>query len=368
MERVNLGIVGCGNISSAYLQNLKRFPFLEVAACADLDVAKARARAAEFAVERACATEELLKDAAISIVVNLTTPKAHYQVARAALEAGKSVYNEKPLAVERDEGRSLLKLAQSRRLRVGCAPDTFFGAGIQTCRKLLDDGALGRPVAASAFMVGGGHEAWHPDPEFFYQAGGGPMFDMGPYYLTTLVFLLGPVRSVAGMARISYPERIIGSGPKKGRKIKVVVPTHVAGLVEFAGGPIGTIITSFDAKGGAQLPRIEIYGSEGTLSVPDPNGFGGPVRLRRRGEKEWLEMPLTHANPEKARGLGVADMARAIRSRRPHRASGELAYHVLDVMHAFHDASDSRRQVTLKSTCEGPAPLPLGLKDWEIND
>jgi len=244
--------------------------------------------------------------------------------------------------------------------RVGNAPDTFLGAGLQTCRKLIDDGWIGEPVAATAFMMSPGHERWHPDPAFFYQRGGGPMFDMGPYYLTALVFLLGPVRRVTGSTRITRAQRTITSQPKYGQTIDVQVPTYVTGTLDFARGAIGTIITSFDTWA-AELPRIEIYGAQGTLSVPDPNTFGGPVRVRRAGSSEWSEIPLTHPYTENSRGLGVADMAHAIHSGRAHRASSELAFHVLDIMCAIHDAADQDRHIPLESSCERPAPFPLGM-------
>ena len=364
---IKVGIIGCGNISGIYCQMLKTFPILEVAACADLIPERAQARAAEFGIPRACSVEELLADPEIKIVVNLTIPVAHAEVAFRALEAGKCVHNEKPLAITREDGQRLLALAKAKGLRVGSAPDTFLGGGIQTCRKLIDDGWIGEPIAATAFMTCHGHESWHPDPEFYYKVGGGPMFDMGPYYLTALINLMGPVRRVTGSARITFPERTITSQPKYGTKIKVDVPTHVAGVMDFANGAIGTIITSFDVWA-AELPRIEIYGTAGTLSVPDPNGFGGPVRVLRAGAKEWSEIPLTHGYARNYRGVGVADMAYALRSGRPHRASGELAYHVLDIMHAFHDASREGRHIELSSTCQRPAPLPLGLTDGQLDD
>jgi predicted dehydrogenase len=360
MEKTKIGIVGCGNISGIYFKMCKSFEILDVASAADLIPERAQARAKEFGVPKACSVEEMLADPEIRIVVNLTIPKAHAPVALAALAAGKSVHNEKPLALAREDGRKMLALAKRKRLRVGGAPDTFLGAGLQTCRKLIDDGAIGEPVGATAFMLCHGHESWHPDPEFYYKPGGGPMFDMGPYYLTALVSLMGPVRRVTGSARATFAERLITSQPKSGTKIQVEVPTHVAGVMDFASGAIGTIVTSFDVWGG-QHPCIEIYGTEATMQVPDPNGFGGPVRLRRARENEWAEAPLTHGYAGNSRGIGVADMASALRSGRPHRASGELAYHVLDIMHAFHDASAGGRHVTLKSTCQRPAPLPPGL-------
>jgi predicted dehydrogenase len=368
MDKTKVGIVGCGNISSIYLKNCQQvFEVLEVAACADLVAERARAQAEKFAVPKAYTVEELLADDEIQIVVNLTIPGAHAEVALAALAAGKHVHNEKPLTVTRADARKLLSLAVDEGLRVGCAPDTFMGAGLQTCRKLIDDGAIGQPVAATAFMTCHGHESWHPDPEFYYKPGGGPMLDMGPYYLTALVALMGPVQRVTGSTRITFPERVITSRPKSGTKITVEVPTHVAGVLDFAGGAVATIITSFDVWA-ANLPRIEIYGTEGSLSVPDPNGFAGPVSLRRAGDREWTDAPLTHPYAENSRGIGVADMAFALRSGRGHRASGELAYHVLDVMHAFADASEQGRHVRPDSTCQRPAPLPTGLRMGTLDD
>ncbi len=358
-NRTKIGIIGCGNISGIYFEVTRTFDILEVAACADLVMDRARQKAAQYQVPTACSVEELLADPEIKIVVNLTTPGSHSQVALQALEAGKSVYNEKPLTINRDDAQKLLKIADEKGLRVGCAPDTFLGAGLQTCRKLIDEGVIGEPVAATAFMTCHGHESWHPDPEFYYQKGGGPMFDMGPYYLTALVSLLGPVKSVAGSARITYPERTITSKPKYGKKITVEVPTHVAGLMNFANGAVGTIITSFDVWK-ANLPWIEIYGSEGSLVVPDPNGFGGSVKVWQPGDTQWEEIPLIPWRSENSRGLGVADMAHAIRSKRLHRANGKMGYHVLDIMHAFHDASDQGRVIELESTCERPAAIPAG--------
>ena len=216
-------------------------------------------------------------------------------------------------------------------------------------------------------MMTHGTESWHPDPDFYYQVGGGPMFDMGPYYLTALITLMGPIRRVTGSARITFPERLITSQPKYGTIIKVNTPTHIAGVMDFANGAVGTMVTSFDVWA-AELPRIEVYGTEGTLSVPDPNGFGGPVRIRRAGAHEWSEVPLTHGYVENSRGIGVADMAYALRSGRPHRANGELAYHVVDVMAAFHDASRENRHIELTSTCTRPAALPLGLTAYTLDE
>jgi len=365
VEETNVGVLGCGNISGVYLKNAPRLG-LNVVACADIEMSRAQARAAEFGI-KALTVEQLLADPAVEIVVNLTVPAAHAVVNLAALNAGKHVYTEKPLAATRAEGQKTLALAREKDLRVGAAPDTFLGGGAQTCRKLVDEGVIGGPVAFSAFMGYGGPEVWHPNPDFFYQPGAGPLFDMGPYYLTALIHLLGPARRVTGAARASFLERTAGHPDIRGQKIKVNTPTHVAGVLEFASGPIGTVVTTFDVQA-HQQPRIEIYGSEGTLSAPDPNTFGGPVRLWLRGDKEWRDVPLTHGNTGNERGLGAADMARALRSGRAHRASSEMAYHVLDLMHAFHDAAREGRHVELTSACRRPSSLPVGLPEGMLDE
>jgi predicted dehydrogenase len=350
---VKVGVIGCGVISDIYFTVARSLAGIEIVACADIQAQAAAAKGAQHGIERVYSVAELLADPEIEIALNLTTPEAHYPVALAALNAGKSVYNEKPLALTRQEGQALLALAETEGLLLGCAPDTFMGGGQQTVRQVIDDGVIGTPVAATAFVLGPGHERWHPNPEFFYKAGGGPMFDMGPYYLTALVNLLGPVRRVTGMVGTPRQQRTITSKPRYGQVIDVEVPTHVAGTMEFAGGAIGTIVTSFDVEG-SDLPHIEIYGTKGTLKVPDPNTFGGPVQVLLDRKAGWQDVPLTHGYTENSRGIGLADMADGLRSGRPHRANGRLAYHVLDLMHAFHDAAESGRHVTIKSTCDRP--------------
>ncbi len=354
---IRIAIIGCGNIAPAYLKNLRAFPGMEIAAVADLDIARAQARAAEFAVKRACTPDDALADPAIDLIVNLTIPQAHAAVSLKAIAAGKHVYSEKPLGLDRVEAAKIIAAAGARGVRVGCAPDTVLGAGIQTCRKLVDDGAIGQPVAATAFMMSHGPENWHPDPTFVYDHGGGPMFDMGPYYITAFATLLGPVTRVSGSARITFPQRMITSEPKRGTMMTVKVPTHVAGTLEFANGAVVTLITSFDIWHHT-LPNIELHGSEGSMSIPDPNGFGGTVKLRGRDDADWREIALTHPHAENMRGIGVADMAAAIAEKRPHRASGELALHVVDVMQALHDSSDQGRHIVLGSTCPQPAAMP----------
>ena len=356
MNRVGVGVIGTGVISEIYLKVMTGFAHMQVVGCADRFPERARARADQFGIA-ALGFEELLAHPEIEIVVNLTTPDAHAEVALAAIEAGKSVYNEKPLTIEREDGRRLLAAAARAGVRVGAAPDTFLGAGLQTCRALLDAGRLGEPVAATAFMLNHGHESWHPDPGFYYRHGAGPLFDMAPYYLTALISLLGPIRRVAGSARASFPTRTITSKPKHGQIIPVEVPTHTAAVLDFAAGPVATMVTSFDVWS-SDAPKLELYGSEGSLSLPDPNTFGGPVRLQPAGAQAWEDVPLDRAYDVNSRGLGVADMAAALQIGRAHRASGELAFHVLDVMHAIHESSATGRHVEIQTTCERPAALP----------
>lgn len=364
MEVTRIGIIGCGNISDIYLQNFGKANHLEVSAVADLDLSKAQAKAEAYRVQ-AMSVEDLLAQPAIDLLLNLTVPKAHYSVNRAALEAGKSVYCEKPLALNREEGRSLLGLAHSKGLWLGCAPDTFLGAGLQTCRQALDQGLIGEPVGATAFMMSRGPEGWHPSPAFFYEVGGGPLLDMGPYYLTAFIFLLGPIKQLSGSARISFPERLITSQPLSGTRVKVETPTHITGLLEFASGAQGSLITSFDVTA-SQLPRIELYGSEGTLMVPDPNTFGGPIYVRGKADSEWRELPLSYPYAANSRGIGVADMARAIKAgARYHRASGELAAHVLDAMQSILEAAQAHRWQSLTTSCQRPQPLPESLSEEE---
>jgi predicted dehydrogenase len=286
------------------------------------------------------------------------------------------VYVEKPLSVTRDEAKKLVDVAKEKNLRIGCAPDTFMGAGLQTARKLIDDGAIGRPVSCTAFMMSFGPEHWHPNPEFFYQVGGGPMFDMGPYYLTALLNLLGPMKRISGMASIAVPDRTITHrdrttgepGPKFGTKMKVEIPEHICGLMEFQNGCIGTIVTTFAARfsnyDGKQ--SITIWGTDGVLRVPDPNHFDGPLHIRRKDDADWSEVPHEFVTGY-GRGVGLADMAYAIRSARPHRASGDQGFTVLDLMQGFIDSSVKGAVYVPLTQYKRPAPmradLPFGTLD-----
>lgn len=362
MDPVRVGLVGCGAISAAYLRMAARLPALRVVACADLDAGRARSRAEEFGVPRVLTVEQLLADDEVEVVLNLTVPRAHAPVALAALAAGKHTFHEKPFGVTREEGRAILAAAEQRGLRVGCAPDTFLGAGLQTARRVVDAGGVGRPVAFTAFMLCPGHESWHPNPEFFYEPGGGPMFDMGPYYLTALLNLLGPARRLTGAASIAIPERTITSPPKHGQRIRVTTPDHVCGTLEFEQGALGTLITSFAVRH-PQHDRtfpITLYGTEGALRVPDPNTFDGAVQLRGTYDEEWLEVP----SPFPAgygRAIGLAEMAHALRTGRPHRASAAQGYAVLDLMQGFLDSSETGRAYLPEPGYERPAPMPAGV-------
>lgn len=365
MKPVKVGVIGCGNISAIYLTRMKIFPNLDVCACADLVLDRARARAEEFKIPRACSVDELLNDKEVEIVVNLTIPAVHASVGMEILKSGKNLYNEKPLTVSREDGRKLLDEARKRGLLVGCAPDTVLGAGIQTCRKLIDEGAIGRPIGATGFMMCHGHESWHPDPEFYYKVGGGPLFDMGPYYISALITLLGPARRVTGSASISFPERTITSQQKVGQKIKVDTPTHIASILDFKNGAVATIVMSFDVWSHTHS-NLEIYGTEGSMQVPDPNGFGGTVRLKKSGDKEWNDIPLTHGYSANTRGLGVADMAQAVRNGGSYKANGAVAFHVLDIFHGTLEASQKNSHVILSSDCSQPEPMKPGLAEGEL--
>jgi predicted dehydrogenase len=361
-----MGVIGCGAISGAYLGMAKKFPVVEAAACADIDLSRAKAKAKEFGVPRACSVEELLADPSIELVLNLTVPKAHVPVALAALEAGKHTYSEKPLGINREEGLRVIETAKAKGLKVGCAPDTFMGAGIQTARRVIEEGRIGRPVAFTAFMMGRGHESWHPSPEFYYEVGGGPMFDMGPYYLTALLQLLGPVKRLTGAASIAIPQRTITSEPKRGKTINVETPDHICGTMEFASGCTGVIIQSFATHHPQYDGRqpITIYGTEGTLKVPDPNTFDGPVSVALGGEKAFRDVPpMFHTGY--GRSIGAADMAYAIRSGRAFRANGDQAMLVLDLMAGFLDSARSGMAHVPAISYEKPAPmradLPFGI-------
>ena len=364
-QKVNVGIIGCGKISETYLKGAEVFPNIEIIACADIKAEVAEKKAEAHGIE-AMSVDGLLKEGDLEIVLNLTVPKAHAEVNLKALHAGKHVHCEKPFALMRKEGKKVLTLAQKQGLMVGCAPDTFLGGGHQTCRKVIDDGCIGKAVAGTAFMLSHGPEGWHPNPGFYYEQGGGPLFDMGPYYITALVNLLGPVKRVCSFSAITFKERIATSKELMGKVLPVETPTHVAGTLEFACGALITIVMSFDVWHHSN-PRIEIHGEKCSLKVPDPNGFKGPVFINKPGEREWESVSLSHGYIDQMRIIGVADMAKAIRGNRKNRCSGELAYHVLDVMESLLESAEKGKFIDIESTTERPAPLPLGLDGGELD-
>ncbi|HEY5752318.1 MAG TPA: Gfo/Idh/MocA family oxidoreductase [Chthoniobacterales bacterium] len=352
---LRVGLIGAGHISAAYLRAAPFFEQMKIVVCADLNAAAAETRAREFSIESA-SIEALLEDDSIELVLNLTTPQAHVPVGLRAVEAGKHTYCEKPLGLSVAEARPLLDAARLRGVRVGCAPDTFLGGGQQTARHLIDSGAIGMPIGGTAFILLPGHERWHPNPAFYYQPGGGPVFDMGPYYLTALVNLLGPIKGVVARGSRTFPRRTIGSGPRQGESFPVEVQTHFCALLDFQSGPSVSFNASFDVQGHSHAP-IEIYGTEGTLQVPDPNIFGGPVRLLEKNG-EWRDVTLTHGFGDRDyRGLGVAEMASAIASGTAHRASDALALHVLEVMEAIVTSGLTGEPETIQSPGERPRPL-----------
>jgi len=358
---LRVGIVGAGKISGVYLSTLQRLSNVDVVAVGDLHEARAEAAAATTPRARALAIADLLAADDVDLVLNLTIPAAHAEIARAAIAAGKHVYGEKPLTVTTAEADAMLAAAAAAGVRLGCAPDTVLGTGVQTARASLDSGEIGKPIAATAFMVTPGHERWHPAPEFYYQPGGGPLFDMGPYYLTALVTLLGPVRCVAGMAATPRATRVIGSGPRAGAEIEVAVATHVTGVLEHANGALSTLVMSFDVWAG-RLPLIEVYGTAGSLSVPDPNRFDGAVQIFRAGAEDWAPVPEAGGYRGAARGYGVSDLASALTAGTAHRANGEIAYHVLDVMESLLAAADSGQAVDITSSCDRPPAVPFGAR------
>ena len=367
MNKANVGIIGCGNISSIYMENINNlFVNVNLYAICDLMEERTKEAAEKFNVKHILSYDEMINSKEVQIILNLTTPKNHYKICKDALLAGKHVYVEKPLSLNLEEGKELVALAKSKNLLLGGAPDTFLGAGIQTCIKAIEDGLIGEVISANAYMMCHGHESWHPDPEFYYQSGGGPMFDMGPYYLTALVAMIGPVSEVVGMNQISFPERIITSKKKFGNAIQVEVPTHVTGLLKFKNGAIGNIITSFDTWG-SMLPRIEVHGTRGSLIVPDPNCFDGEVLLKQYFSSQFEKLPLTSIYSMNSRGAGISDMANCIlQGKKDNRANGELACHVLNIMVAIHESQEKKEFIPLETTCEKPRLLDSDLLKGRI--
>ncbi|MET8468591.1 Gfo/Idh/MocA family oxidoreductase [Streptomyces sp. NPDC006422] len=360
-EPLNVGIVGCGTIVGQYLESLRRLErTVRLVAVADLDASRAQAVADKWdgaGEVRAVPVLELLTADDVDLVLNLTIPAAHADIALKTIAAGKHVYGEKPLAATTHEARTVLDAARQAGVVVGCAPDTVLGTGIQTARRAVDEGLIGTPVAATATMVTPGHERWHPSPDFYYAPGGGPLLDMGPYYITALITLLGPVTSVIGAASHTRTEREIGTGPRAGERIPVTVDTHVTGVLTHESGALSTLLISFDAVA-THSSNIEVHGPEGTLSVPDPNHFSGDTRVFRLGADSWETLPPSAGYLTSGRGYGIADLTTTLPSTAP-RASGTLAYHVLDVMESLLSSAATGTSVPVTSRAPRPAPVPL---------
>ncbi|MEO6997727.1 MAG: Gfo/Idh/MocA family oxidoreductase [Terracoccus sp.] len=355
---LNIGIVGVGTISAAYLATLPILPGLRLKAVSDLDRKRADGVAAAHGLS-SLTVDQFIADPSIDAVLNLTVPAAHAEIGMRALQAGKHIYGEKPLALTLDEARPLLELARERGLRVGSAPDTVLGTGLQTAVALLKEGRIGSPIGAAAHLVGPGHERWHPAPHFYYQPGGGPLFDMGPYYLSALVWLLGPIVAVSGAATRSDRRRVVAAGPQQGQHVPVDVDTHVSAILQHQSGVHSTLTASFETWA-SRMPLLELYGAAGTISVPDPNRFSDPAEIWTEKSPEWTSSPILAGYANASRGYGLADMARAIETRRPHRASGVLAFHVLETMDAIVRASHDQRVIRISSTVDRLVPVPIG--------
>lgn len=362
MSAVGIGIIGVGVISDTYLQNLSSFPDTEVLIVGDLLVDRAQAQAEKYGVPAFGSAEDVLAHPDVDLVVNLTIPAVHIEVSRAAIAAGKHVWTEKPLGLDRDGAALLLREAEAAGLRIGSAPDTLLGPGFQAARRAIEAGVIGRPLFAQTTFQTQGPDLWHPNPGFLFAQGAGPLLDMGPYYFSALVSLLGPVDRVAAVGSKAREEREIHTGPLAGTTFPVEVPSTIQIVTAFEGGAQAQSLLSFDSA----LERhgiVEIHGTEGTIVLPDPNTFAGriayvkPLGVIRDGmsfEQEWIE--IEHADIEVGRGLGALDMVRAIAEERPHVASGELGFHVLDVLLSAQDSAQSGTTVTVESTV---APVPL---------
>ena len=370
-RKVKVGIIGCGMISDSYFKASQKFNMIDVVDCSDIIPERAKAKEELYGC-KAMTNKELLAREDIEIVINLTPPRVHSKIDLDTLKAGKHAYSEKPFGVDSGDAAKVMALAKEKGLRVGCAPDTFLGGGQQTARKMLDDGWIGKPISATAMVLGRGPEKW-PQAPFFYDYGAGPMLDLGPYYITALVNLFGPAKRVCAMTKKGSEFRTLGKDVaddykalyKPFDRYPVNVTTHLTGVIEFESGVLATVIASFESYA-HNHPPIEIYGDEGTMRVPEPNTFGGPVTVLRRDDRKWVESPLSHGYTENSRSIGAADMAIAIQTGRAHRCSGDLANHVLDILLSFDKSSKSGKFIALKTTCKRPEAMPTGLEPGEI--
>jgi predicted dehydrogenase len=353
---VRVGVIGCGVISRAYASNARAFDAFELVACADLDPAQAIALAKASGL-RTATVDDLIADPGIDVILNLTPAPAHAAVLARALEAGKHVYTEKPIATEVADSLELLTSAERRGLRIGCAPDIFLGAAYQTGRAAIDSGLIGEPLSVSAAMLAGGQQTWHPNPDIFYVDGAGPLFDMGPYYLTAITALLGPIARVAGFASTSQRVRTIEIGRRAGERFSASTPTHTTTAMQLESGVLANLVASFDTSG-LYVCDLVVHGTEGVLVLPDPNAFEGTVRLKR-GRGGWEDVPYASRGALDARGIGLQDMVEAIREDRPHRASGLLGAHVVEVVRGILQAAQNGATIEIESRVPIPAPLPV---------
>ena len=358
VQPVGVGFIGAGMISDTYLEHLAQFPEVSVVAVGDIDTDRAAAQAAKHGIGFSGAPDEILAHESVELVVNLTIPAVHAEVSLAAIEAGKHVWSEKPIATQHADAKRLLERAAEKGLRVGIAPDTVLGQGVQSALRAIRAGEIGRPIGAYTAMMSLGPDKWHPNPDFFFQPGAGPVLDMGPYYLTTLVNVFGSVAKVSAFGLSSTPTRKVVAGERAGEEFPVLIPTHVNANLEFAAGGTSSSIFSWESAL-SRMGVVEITGTEGTLSIPDPNMFEGPLRVMRPGADEWED--LTTEGTVGGRGLGVLDMVRGIRSGQPHRASGEIGLHVLEVMLAIEESTRTGETIEIASRITQPAAIPA---DW----
>ena len=377
MRNINVGILGCGVISNTYIRDIKRFyPSLHLAACADVNVELAKSHAEKYRIPSGCSVEEMLAMEEVELVVNLTPPQFHMELNKKILQAGKHVFCEKPFAPTAAQARQVMDLADEKGLLVGSAPDTFLGSSLQTCRKILDDGWIGKPLYVTANMMSNGVETWHPAPANFYRQGAGPLYDMGPYYFTALTALLGPVKRVSAFSGTGFPVRKVYTGPLKGQEVPVETPTHYSGTAELASGVIVSMNISFDIWH-SNLPMFEIYGTDGTLEVPDPNMSGGRPRVYRKErtldvlyddsretkEKQDTSVELPELYPhigDYTRGIGVLDLACAIDEKRKPRVNAEMACHVIEAITGMMESTQDKKVYEMKTTCEKPEPIKTG--------
>ena len=355
MRKYNVGIIGCGAISKHYLMFGRDCysDYFKITALGDIDVSKAKIKAEEYGIAKYGLPEVVYDDPEVDLIINLTVPNAHEEVNIRALESGKHVYSEKPLATSREGIKRIMEVAKKCGKRVGCAPDTFMSAPMQTAKKALEEDWIGNPLGVTALCPMRGNEYWRPDCDFFYKKGAGPMLDMAPYYLNVMVSLFGAVDSVYSMQKKTFEQRTIKVAPRRGDVIDVEIPTHVCSSLSFKNGVIGTFTNSFDIWA-STTPKIEIYGEKGSMLLPDPNMFAGPVMIKRLRDKEWRPMIQFMEYDGYGRGIGVMDMIKSIENDKPHKASAELAYHVTDVILTMDEAAEAKRELKVASTVEKP--------------